>query len=275
MNGGIQLSDIGAVTTVILEDSLSSITVGTSSVIGNRKEQQDTVKADDDYAIMEKGKFIAVLCDGMGGLSGGKQASEVCAAHIQDSFHAEDCEENIQEFYRRVIVESDRKVVDLRNENGEPLGAGSTMISVIIKDDELHWASVGDSHIYLIRGNQIKCITKEHNYLMLLEEKVKRGEITKQEAEEHPKKEALISYIGMGGVKYIDLNAAPFKLIDGDYIVLCSDGLYRTVNDDDIKNIVYGIGEAKDIAECLTEYAMRAHKRNQDNTSAIVIQYKG
>lgn len=275
MNGGISLSDMGAATTVILEDSLSSITVGVSSVIGTRKEQQDTVKADDDYAIMERGKFIAVLCDGMGGLSGGKQASEVCATHIQNSFHAEECEENIQEFYRRVIVESDRKVVDLRNENNEPLGAGSTMVSVIIKNEELHWASVGDSHIYLIRGNQIKCITREHNYYMLLEEKVKRGEITQEEAEEHPKKEALISYIGMGGVKYIDFNAAPFKLMDGDYIVLCSDGLYRTVNDDDIKNIACGIGDAKDVATCLTEYAMRAHKNNQDNTSAIVIQYKG
>lgn len=263
-----------AVKTVILEDSLSSITVGMSSVIGKRKEQQDTIKSDDDYAIMENGKFIAVLCDGMGGLSGGKQASEVCAAHIQDSFHSEDCEENIQEFYRRVIVESDYKVRELRDENGQPLGAGSTMASVIIKDGELHWASVGDSHIYLIRGNQIRCITRDHNYLMLLQEKVKNGEMTQQEAETHPKREALISYMGMGGVKYIDFNAVPFKLLDGDYIVLCSDGLYRTVTEEDIKNIVYGIGEANDVAECLTEYAMRAHKNNQDNTSAIVIQYK-
>lgn len=269
------MSDMGMVTTVILEESISSIAVGISSVIGMRKEQQDTVKADDDYAIMENGKFIAVLCDGMGGLTGGKQASEVCATHIQDSFHAEDCEENIQGFYRRVIVESDYKVTQLRNEDGQPLGAGSTMVSVIIKGGELHWASVGDSHIYLIRGNQIRCITRDHNYLMLLQEKVKNGEMTQHEAETHPKREALISYVGMGGVKYLDLNVAPFKLMEGDYIVLCSDGLYRTVSEDDIKNITYGIGEAQDVAECLTEYAMRAHNTNQDNTSAIVIQYKG
>lgn len=266
---------MGAVTTVILEDSLSTITVGMSSVIGRRNEQQDTIKSDDDYAIIENGKFIAVLCDGMGGLSGGKQASEICATHIQDSFHADDCEDDISQFYRRVIVESDRKVTELQDEEGQPLGAGSTMVSVVIKDGELHWSSVGDSHIYLIRGEQIRCITRDHNYFMLLEEKVKRGEMTQLEADTHPKREALISYMGMGGVKYVDLNAAPFKLIDGDYIVLCSDGLYRTVSEEDIKNIANGIGEAKDVAECLTEYAMRADKRNQDNTSVIVIQYKG
>lgn len=274
MNGGIRLSDMDMITTIMLEDSISTISVGMSSVIGTRKEQQDTIKADDDYAIMENGKFIAVLCDGMGGLSGGKQASEVCATHIQDSFHAEECEEDISQFFRRVIVEGDRKVSELRNESGEPLGAGSTMVCIVIKEDELHWSSVGDSHIYLIRGNQIRCITRDHNYSMLLEEKVKMGEITQQEAETHPKREALISYMGMGGVKYVDINATPFKLINEDYIVLCSDGLYRTVSEEDIKNIVQGIGEAEDAAECLTEYAMRAHKMNQDNTSVVVIQYK-
>lgn len=263
------------VTTVILEDSISNIAVGTSSVIGQRHEQQDTIKSDDEYSILEKGKFIAVLCDGMGGLAGGKQASELCATHIRESFHANDCEENIQKFYRRVIAESDYMVTSLKNEDGSPLGAGSTMVSIAITNDELHWASVGDSHIYLIRRNQIHCITREHNYLMLLNERLKNGELTQQEVEENPKKEALVSYIGMGGVKYVDLNAAPCKLIEGDYIVLCSDGLYRTVNEEDIKNIVYGIGDAGDIAECLTEYAMQAHKKNQDNTSVIVIQYKG
>lgn len=264
-----------AVRTVILEDSLSTITVGMSSVIGRRKEQQDTIESDDDYAIMENGKFIAVLCDGMGGLSGGKQASELCATHIKSSFHAENCEEDISLFYRRVIVESDYKITELKDKNGKPLRAGSTMASIIIKDGELHWASVGDSHIYLIRGNHIRCLTRDHNYYMVLEEKVKRGEMTQREAENHPQKEALVSYMGMGGVKYVDRNAVPFKLAEGDYIILCSDGLYRTVCDEDIKNITNGIGEVKNVAKGLTEYAMRAGKKNQDNTSVIVVQFKG
>ena len=78
---------------------------------------------------------------------------------------------------------------------------------------------------------------------MLLEEKVKRGEMTQQEADNHPQKEALVSYMGMGGVKYVDRNAVPFKLVEGDHIILCSDGLYRTVCDEDIKNITNGMIE--------------------------------
>lgn len=260
--------------TIIIDENVSNITVGISSVIGRRKEQQDTIKTDDDYALIEHGKFIAVLCDGMGGLSGGQQASNLCADFIVESFHSVEKIDNIQEFYRVVIAESDRRILKLCDENGERLHAGTTLASVVIQGNTLHWASVGDSHIYLIRNGQIQCITNDHNYLMILQEKIEQGELTKEEAEEHPKKEALVSYVGMGGVKYIDINTKPFELINGDYIVICSDGLYRTVSEEDIKGITCGIEDAKDVAACLTEYAMRAEKSNQDNTSVIVIQYK-
>lgn len=261
--------------TIMLDDSSFSVAVGISSVIGNRNEQQDSVIADDDYALVEKGKFIAVLCDGMGGLSGGEKASNLCTAYVRDAFHSMEMTGDISDFYRMTIAECDNRVTKLRDENGEPLKAGTTLASVVIKEQKLHWTSVGDSHIYFIRNNKIQCITNDHNYLMLLNEKVKRGEITQEQAYADPQKESLVSYIGIGGVKYMDLNASPFELQNGDYIILCSDGLYRSVNEEDIKNITYGIGDAKDVAECLTEFAMRAGKRHQDNTSVIVIQCKG
>lgn len=269
------MSEVGSVKTVILEESISNISVGMSSVIGKRKDQQDTIKADDEYALLEEGKFIAVLCDGMGGLSGGKLASETAASFIVEAFHSERCVEDIGQFYRGVVAESDRRVVQLRDDNGNPLKAGTTMASIAIVGDKLHWASVGDSHIYLIRNNHIQCITNDHNYLMTLNQKVKNGEITQQEANTHPKREALISYLGINGVKYLDLNAEPFQLRKGDYIILCSDGLYRTVSEKDIKDITYGIGDADDVATCLTAYAMQARKAHQDNTSVIVVQYNG
>ena len=261
--------------TIMLDDSSFNVSVGISSVIGKRNEQQDSVIADDDYALLEREKFIAVLCDGMGGLSGGERASNLCTTYVRDKFHSMHTIENISDFYRETIVECDERVTKLRDENGEPVKAGTTLASVVIRDQKLHWASVGDSHIYFLRNNQIRCITNDHNYLMLLNEKVKCGEITQEQAYADPQKEALVSYIGIGGVKYMDLNARPFELQGGDYIILCSDGLYRSVSEEDIKNITYGIGDAKDVAECLTEFAMRAGKRHQDNTSAIVIQCKG
>lgn len=267
------LVDVEMIHTVMMDQDLDKLSVGISSVIGKRKEQQDTVRADDDYALMENGKFIAVLCDGMGGLSGGKQASSLCASILFDTFHARESVDDVREFYKHAIAEADRQVNALRNPDGTVMRSGTTLASVVIQDDKLHWASVGDSRIYLIRNNMISCITHDHNYLMQLKEQVNKGEITQEEAETHPKKEALVSYIGMGGVKYTDMNRGPVPLQNHDYIVLCSDGLYKTVAEQDIKDIVLGIEEAKDIAVGLTDYAMAAQKRTQDNTSVIVIHY--
>lgn len=270
------MSDV--VTTVMLDDDISSIEVGMSSVIGRRKEQQDTAKADNEYTLLEEEKFIAILCDGMGGLAGGKLASELCATHMQKRFHSSECEENVYQFYRNTVAQCDAMVFDLTDENGAPLRAGSTLASVIIKDECLHWASVGDSHIYLLHGNQMHCLTKDHNYLMLLNERVKKGEITQQEAEQDRQKEALVSYVGMGGIKYMDVNTEPYHLAVNDYVILCSDGLYRTVCEDDIKNIVHCIGAmgtADDVAKALTDHAMAAGKAHQDNTTVIVIRYIG
>lgn len=271
---GSMETDIG-LSTIMLDDDLDKIAVGVSSVIGKRREQQDAVRADDDYSLIENGKFIAVLCDGMGGLAGGQLASNTSASHIFQKFHEIDSRVEIREFYKVAIAEADRKVFEMKNADGTPMRAGTTLASVVIKDDCLHWASVGDSRIYLIRNGIITCLTHDHNYLMQLMKKVEAGQMRLEEAQSHPKREALVSYIGMGGVKYTDMNIRPVPLMRNDYIVICSDGLYRTVEEKDIKDITLGLLEPREVSVGLTEYAMAAQKKTQDNTSVIVVQYKG
>ena len=242
--------------TLMLDGSRRCVVIGSSSVIGSRKEQQDTILTDKDYAYIQNKRVIATLCDGMGGLNGGAVASQISTAIIY------------QEFFKWQDVDN------LKNEDGSPMKAGTTLVSVIIKEAQLYWASVGDSHIYIIRNGEILCITEEHNYLKLLKEKVIRGEITEEEMNSNPQKEALISYIGMGGVKYIDINYKPFQLIEGDYIVLCSDGLYRTVEEEEMKSIIYSCGDdVNEAAKCLTDCAINKGKKNQDNTSVVVIEF--
>ena len=262
--------------TIRLDDYDRCVYVGSSSVVGRRDEQQDAIKADDFYTYIENGKAIAVLCDGMGGLSGGAKASAVCSSIVYDTFHSDKIYSSIPAFYKSVIFDSDDEVCLLKNDDGSNLsGSGTTLVSVVIDDDKLYWASVGDSRIYIIREEQILCITKDHNYLMLLNEKVKRGEITEEEAQSNSKKEALISYIGIGGVRYIDMNSKPFQLSSGDYLVLCSDGLYRSLSEEEIKELVCSFGnETQNAAEALTELAMSKNIKNQDNTSVIVIGYQ-
>lgn len=260
--------------TIMLDPNKSSIVVGQSSVIGKRSKQQDSIKSDDDYAYMQNGRMIAVLCDGMGGLSGGERASRLCTETVYNRFHLLKPGDDINRFYKNVIRQTDLDVAKLQDETGNLLNAGTTLVSVVITDSRLFWISVGDSRIYIIRSNEILCVTNDHNFKMILDKKVRKGEITEEEAENNPQKEALVSYIGMNGIKYIDMSIRPIQLVDGDYIILCSDGLYRTVTETEMKDIVCLNG--KDVqmaAEILTELTVYKDKKNQDNASVIVIRF--
>ena len=262
--------------TMILDEFDKSVYIGTSSIIGRRNEQQDAIKSDSFYAYAENGKAISVLCDGMGGLAGGQKASALCSSIVYNTFHSNTKFPSIPVFYKSVICQADEEVKTMKVDGEmQILGAGTTLVSVIIDDDQLYWASVGDSRIYIIRSNEILCITKDHNFLMLLNEKVRRGEITQEEADSNPRREALISYIGIGGIRYVDMNSRGFHLLDGDYIVLCSDGLYRSVSEDEIKKVVCNFGkETQQAAEALTNLALSKNLKNQDNTSVVVIGYQ-
>ena len=262
--------------TVRLDEPSRCVYIGTSSVVGQREEQQDAIKADPYFAYFERGRAIAILCDGMGGMTGGARASALCSSIVYSEFYKEDAAPSIPAFYKAAIMRADDEVNLMKDDEGRPItGAGTTLASVVFDGDQLFWASVGDSRIYIIRDGQILCITKDHNYLMLLSEKVKKGELTREEAESDSKKEALISYIGMGGVAYIDMSAKGFPLKNGDYIVLCSDGLYRSVPEEEIKAVVCRNGTETNLSATeLTALAMSKNLKNQDNTSVIVVAYE-
>lgn len=259
-----------------LDEKNDCLYIGKSSIIGRRDEQQDAIRVDNFYSYIESGKAIAVLCDGMGGLTGGAKASRLCSSMVFDDFHNQPESFSIPVFYRNIILRADNEVKSLKDDNGESiLGAGTTLVSVIVEDGHLNWASVGDSRIYIVRGNEILCITTDHNYMMLLKERVKRGEITQEMAEKNPQKEALISYIGIGGVHYVDFNARPLSLSKGDYIILCSDGLYRSLSEEEIKETVLSFeDDTQGAAYRLTLMAMNKNNKFQDNTSVVVLRYQ-
>lgn len=279
-NNSLGAQDMGGeaeeMQTFRLDNMDKSLYLGKSSVIGKRKSQQDSIATDDEYCYYETGRLLAVLCDGMGGLKGGEQASGLSVAYLLNLFHSPGALDNgVASFYQMAVKAADSGVCALTDEQGVSLQAGTTLASVMVDDDKLHWASVGDSHIYICRGDDIVCVTRDHNYFMLLKQKAENGEITMEEAETNPRREALVSYIGMGGVKYIDVNLKPFQLMDGDAVLLCSDGLYRTIGEEEMKTIIQACGDdTARAAEALTALAISKDKPHQDNTSVIVIRYR-
>lgn len=256
-------------------DKAEHILFGTSSVIGTRKTQQDAVVVSDTEFLQSNdfNRGIAVLCDGMGGLSGGELASFVTTKTIHDDFVFMN-PENIPEFFKAEVIKTDEIVYGLQDETGKLLGAGSTLASVVIDGDKLYWVSVGDSRIYIIRNSEMVQVTNDHNYYTLLKQKADSGQITQEEARNDPRADALISFIGIGKGSLTDLNEQPFVLQNGDTILLCSDGLYKTLSDQTIAQILLANGQnPSSAATALTQAVMAENKRGQDNATVAVVKY--
>lgn len=249
----------------------AQIEVGTSSILGTRKNQEDTI-----YGYAKEQEALAIVCDGMGGLHGGEIASNVAAESLAGAYFEQGMISNIPEFLEKQAFLADEKVNLLTDENGEALQAGTTIVAVVIREKELHWLSVGDSRIYIIRGDEIMAVNQEHNYRMTLDAMLEKGSITEEEyAQEESRAEALISYLGIGNLSLMDINRHPFILEDNDVVLLSSDGLYRSLSEEEILGILkeneYDMQEA---AQQLTAAALGEKKSGQDNTSVVVLKYK-
>ena len=125
----------------------------------------------------------------------------------------------------------------------------------MIEGNRLWHVSVGDSRIYLLREGELTCLTVDHNYELVLREYRAKGYISQEELAEplqDSRAQSLISYLGLGKKKIIDKNEAPLEMKEGDKIILCSDGLYKSLYESQIRAIVaeeYGkIDEITDLS---------------------------
>ena len=254
-------------------ESITERWVASSTIVGTRQYQQDSVIIPND-AMQKKDKNICVLSDGMGGMQGGERASALCVTTLFNDFYEQKITKNYPEFFKSEINKIDEAVSNFTDDDGNSIESGATLVSVIIDKNNMYWASVGDSSIYIIRDDEIVKVTEDHNYYQDLIKKVSSGTITQEEADNDPSKEALTSFIGIGGIELVDINEKPFELFDGDIIVMSSDGLYRSLNEDAIKLIVNEFSTNIPLAaNMLTTSAMENRTGGQDNTSVIVVKY--
>lgn len=250
--------------------------VSAASLIGSRKNQQDSL------AFRGYGAYglLASVCDGMGGLGGGEQASQTACDGL---FHCFEKSMKMQQkppepadFFLRTAEILDGAVTGLHGNDGRPLGAGTTITAVLIRDEILYWLSVGDSKIYLIREGQIQCLTTPHNYHMLLRKRLQSGLITNEEYEQElPRREALVSYLGMGGLAYVDTPLKGIELQKGDLILLCSDGFYREYPEAALIQRLQLMDEDNftEWASILAGEVAARRPPHMDNTSLILIRY--
>ena len=243
------------------------------SVLGDRSDQQDSTGV-----CINSHDGMIVVCDGMGGHECGKMASNTAVNDAIESYS--ELRKNVNEdALRKLANQLDIKISGLKHEDGTRMVSGTTLALVCITEDNLYWVSAGDTRIYLIRGNTMVQVTTDHNYRLLLRERLNAGEISQAEYDAEEKNgDILVSYLGAGELPVIDSNSEPFKLRGNDRILICSDGLYRVLDDSKLRREL--MREDKSLKQTLIDIEEKAAKKafeenmKRDNTTAVLIQFK-
>lgn len=244
-----------------------NISIDGRSLLGTREDQQD-------YYIykMTDELVLAAVCDGMGGLKGGALASQTAAnlfkEDVQDAFPVDD----IPDYLVREAHRLDEAVFSLTDDGGKWLGAGCTIVAVLIKDDKLFWLTVGDSRIFICRGEEVMPLNREHNYRLQLDALLKEDRITPEDYERENKYGGrLISYLGEGNITIMDVNTRPIELQKGDRLLLCTDGVTKSLSNTEICELLMKYPHAKMIAERTEANILSKELRNQDNATFVAI----
>ncbi len=208
-----------------------------------------------------------LVCDGMGGENGGNIASDVASTVISQSLDEHLRPGLTDEDYKNIIVsavsEGNVAVYDKSLENEQYIGMGTTVVLAVVSGDKAYIAHVGDSRVYLIRDGSIYQLTKDHSVVQTL---LEQGKITEEEVDHHPQKNMITRAIGISC--FVDIDYIEVSNIANSALLLCSDGLTNTCDDDTIKEIV--LTEAPgDICGRLIEQANQ--NGGLDNITAVVI----
>lgn len=252
--------------------STGRLTAAMAMSIGGRQSQQDRVSI---FPTAFGGQIgaAAVLCDGMGGLAGGERASSAAAELLGTALGSGQPINTLFSAMEEAMLNANDRVGSLCGENGERLNCGTTALMAAVTESQLLWCSAGDSRIYVYRGGNIYQLTTDQIFMLRLMEEVSAGNISREEALAHPKRDALISFIGSGEHLIIDSAAAPTPLLPGDVVLLTSDGLYRALSDREIADIIGSFGSSvESAASALVETAIERGGRRQDNTTVAMIR---
>lgn len=220
-------------------------------VIGNvRTAQEDS----HDIAALTPNGDVFVVCDGMGGHVGGKQASSIAVRSIIEYLGKERYPQPEQAL-DEALQFANMQILGYANEHPELKGMGTTACIVLLQDSEAYIAHVGDSRIYLYLGKekQLHRITKDHSFVQTL---VDAGQITDEEAEHHPNKNRILKALGIKP----DLVPSFGRVLpkNGDVFLICSDGLSGMVPDPVIRDVLMQNTSIEHKGETLINLALEA-----------------
>ncbi len=227
-----------------------------------RAENQDNV-----FVAEIDGNILAVLCDGMGGERSGREASQIAMDTMvntfKDMYYESDEKSNIKNLLLLSAFSANSAVYEEASANPEKTGMGTTCVATIVTDSKIHIVNIGDSRAYIHDGENLKLITSDHTLVNML---LTQGEITQEEAFNHPYRNMLIKAVGIEPSVFPDY----FELEKPEKftLLLCSDGLSGYCSSEEIENVIKNYS-----FENLTEEFIKLAlgKGGSDNISVAVI----
>jgi len=215
-------------------------------------------KLNEDAWLARPGAGIWAVADGMGGHHAGDYAS----ARVMEALQALDPLDALDDLESRTLAALNDVNEHLFNSTGRTMGCTLVLLLSRGKEARVIWA--GDSRVYRLRRGALELLTRDHSRVQLL---IDQGVVDPEDAENHPDANVITRAVGVTGV--LELDDQQLDVNDGDTYLLCSDGLYRYLTDDQIR-VALGHGDCQRACDDLVDLAMTSAAR--DNLTAVVVR---
>jgi protein phosphatase len=213
---------------------------------------------------------VIVVADGMGGHKGGRKASRIVVDAFRKTYRA--CSNLIEpeQFLEDAVRTAHERIRREGLCNQSSRGIGSTVVASLIKEDQVSLVNVGDSRGYLIRSGNVHQLTTDHSWV---EAQVRSGLLTKMEARKHPKRNQLTMAINSRReASEIKPSFNHFKPEYGDLLLLCTDGLWGVISEDEMCSVVIELALDKAVHKLIDLSKM---SQGKDNITAILSKWEG
>ena len=226
-----------------------------------RQQNQDAF----DARTLADGRVIALVCDGMGGARAGNVASTMAVELFMRYFLELEHDCDGEERMRQAAAAANREVFQRAATDQECVGMGTTLVAALAGEEEALILNEGDSRAYHVTQSGITRVTRDHS---LVEDMVERGELTRDEARNHPHRNLITRALGAEPVLMADCFCQPLE--EGSRLLLCSDGLSNVVSEQEMLYEVIHGGEDESCCRRLLDIAL--NRGAPDNVTAVLIR---
>ncbi|WP_281975592.1 Stp1/IreP family PP2C-type Ser/Thr phosphatase [Halobacillus litoralis] len=217
----------------------------------------------------DEGQTLAVVADGMGGHQAGDVASQMATSHLHKKWQEIErlsTPDEAENWLREAIRTANNEIKSYADEHVECAGMGTTIVVAICTEQFATIGHIGDSRCYFANAYGFKSVTEDHS---LVNELVRSGQISEEQAENHPRKNVLLKALGTEFDLTADVKTLEFEV--NDRLLLCTDGLTNKVNEDELSELKNFDGDWTDYCQTLVDLANE--RGGEDNITLTVVHY--